>query len=239
MKNAYIRLLEIFRRNSVSFTLVILIIILVSVPLMEMPDTPRGFIIGVPLTASVSIVSQSESLIFEDNGAESKDDFTFQIGPMNADDNWYSYNGTYGGVKSSYDSGLGSDGMTQTFSIKNMGTATVDVTIAAADFDNGTRDDGNYIDVDQSVGNFQIYIPGAGWRYVPDNNDKDDDNSKEIEELCVADDLMINESVAGIDFRLRAPAGLQEGNYTGSVVFIAYDSTKLNPCSGVGVYAIP
>lgn len=239
MKNALVRILEISRRNSVSLILAVMMIVLVSVPLMEMPETPRGFIVGVPLTASVSIVSQSEALIYEDNGTESIDDATFQLGPMTADDNWYSYNGSYGGVKSSYDSGLGSDGMTQTFTIRNMGTATVDVTIAAADFDNGTRNDGNYIDVDQSVGDFQIYIPGVGWRYVPDNDDKDDDYAKEVEELCVADDLMINESVAGIDFRLRAPTGLQQGNYTGSVVFTAYDSKKLNPCSGVGAYVIP
>ncbi len=202
-----------------------------------MPRTPTGLFTS-PI-ASVSIISQSGCILFEDNGSNIITDFIFQIGPINPDGNWYSYNGSDGTTQSGYDIGPGSDGITQTFTLKNMGTTTVDVTMASSDFDNSTKNDSNYIDVAQTNGSFQIYLPGAGWRNIPDNDDNDDDKTKETTELCIADDLMINESIKGIDFRLRAPVGLQPGNYTAKIVITSYDSAKINPCSGTGVHIIP
>ncbi len=120
-----------------------------------------------------------------------------------------------------------------------MGTTTVDITIASSDFDNSTKNDENYIDVARVNGSFQIYIPGVGWRNIPDNDDNDDDKTKETEELCIADDLMINESIEGMDFRLRPGVGLQPGNYTAKIVITSYDSAKIDPCSTTGVHIIP
>jgi len=202
-----------------------------------MPSTPTG-LFASPI-ASATIISQSGCIIFEDTNNDSITDFIFQIGPISPDGNWYSYNGSDGTNQSGYDIGSGSDSITQAFTLKNMGTTTVDITIASSDFDNSTKDDENYIDVARTGGSFQIYLPGAGWINIPDNDDNDDDKTKETEELCIADDLMINESIEGIDFRLRPQVGLQPGNYTAKIVVKSYDSAKINPCSTTGVHIIP
>lgn len=203
----------------------------------HMPHTPTGLLTSP--TASVSIISQSGCILFEDNGSGSITDITFQIGPINPDGNWYSYNGSDGTTQSGYDIGPGSDSIIQAFTLKNMGTITVDITIASSDFDNSIKNDTNYIDIARTNGNFQIYIPSAGWRNIPDNDDNDEDKTKETTELCIADNLMISESVKGIDFRLRPPVGLDPDNYTAKIVITSYDSAKINPCSGTGVYIIP
>ncbi len=202
-----------------------------------MPRTPTGLFTS-PI-ASATIIPQSGCLIFEDNTSNTIIDFIFQIGPIDPDGNWNSYNRSSDSNQSGYDIGLGSDSITQAFTLKNMGTITVDITIASSDFDNSTKNDSNYIDVAHVNGSFQIYIPGAGWRNIPDNDDNDDDKTKENQELCIADDLMINESIEGMDFRLRAPVGLQPGNYTAKIVITSYDSAKIDPCSGTGVHIIP
>lgn len=202
-----------------------------------MPPTPTGLFTS-PI-ASVSIISQSGCIIFEDTNNDSITDFIFQIGPIDPDGNWYSYNRSSDSNQSGYDIGPGSDSITQAFTLKNMGTTTVDITIASSDFDNSTKNDSNYIDVARVNGSFQIYIPGVGWRNIPDNDNNDDDKTKETEELCIADDLTINESIGGMDFRLRPPVGLQPGNYTAKIVITSYDSAKIDPCSATGVHIIP
>ncbi len=223
--------------------LIIALVILTFLPLSihyitnYMPHTPTGHLTS-PI-ASVSIISQSGCTLFEDNGTGSITDIIFQIGPINPDGNWYSYNGSDDTTQSGYDIGPGSDTITQAFTLKNMGTITVDITIASSDFDNSIKNDSKYIDVARTNGNFQIYIPGSGWRNIPDNDDNDEDKTKETAELCIADNLMINESVKGIDFRLRPPVGLEPDNYTAKIVITSYNSAKINPCSGTGAYIIP
>ncbi|NOQ55512.1 MAG: hypothetical protein GQ477_01760 [Nanohaloarchaea archaeon] len=198
-------------------------------------SSPLGYLINNTIM-SVTIQSETNYVFYEDSGADISKDFVFQIGPIVDDGNWYSYNGSYGGIYRGYDIGIDSDNETLQFSIKNIGTTKLDVVIASSDFDNGIFSDTNFIDVNRTDGNFQIYIPGDGWRNVPDNVDVDDDRSKDVGELCIVDDLVVGGIVDGFDVRIRSPVGTDLGNYTANIIVSVVDSEMFNPCSGVGEY---
>ena len=197
--------------------------------------SPLGYLIN-GTSASVTIQSETNHLFYENTGGDQSKDSLFQIGPIYDDGNWYSYNGSYGGVYRGYELGINSDNETMQFSIRNIGTTKLDVVIASSDFDNGIFGDGNFIDVNTTDGNFQIYISGDGWRNVPDNDDKDDDDSKDFGELCIIDDLDVGEIVDGFDFRIRSPEGTDSGNYTANIVVSVFDSEVFDSCSDVGEY---
>ena len=179
------------------------------------------------VTTSVSITSQAEAMMYEHN----KNDIIFQI-ELVPDGNWYSYNGTYDGNHAGYDTGNYSDGITQLFTLENTGSKSIDVLLASEDLVSG----GNYIDTKRINGDFQIYIPTIEWKNVPDNNNEDIDGSKNLQELCIANDLLVGGNVTGFDFRIR---GNCTGNYTGIVTVTAYSSDTINPCSTLGSYVFP
>lgn len=199
--------------------------------------SPVGYIIGDVLT-SVSVMPELNSIFYEGNAGNVKDN-TFQIGPVIADNSWHSYNGTYDSMTSGYDIGIDSNNNTEFFDIENTGTTSIDMLIASSDFDNGIISDGNYIDVNQSGGDLQVYIPGIGWKDVPDNSNKDDDGYRNTEELCIADNLEVGGKIEGIDFRIRARNGLSPGNYTAHIITSVFESNNLNPCFGAGEYVRP
>ncbi len=182
----------------------------------------KSYITGLfGATTSVGIIDQVDAVFYE----EQKEDVIFEIS-LNADGNWYSYNGSYGGVKGGYDS---FDNITQTFTLENIGSTNVDVLIAAEDF--GIDED--YIDVSRVSGDFQIYIPGVGWKNIPDNNDKDIDGKKDDKELCLADLLLVGHKTTGFDFRIRN--GIS-GNYTSQITITTYNNETSNPCKEIGTY---
>lgn len=196
-------------------------------------STPLGYLVNT--TMSVSVKPEINHIVFEDMGGDIND-HVFQIGPIIDDGNWYSYNGSYGGIPSGYDIGLYSDNNTNFFVIKNTGSETIDVFISSSDFDNGIVGDSNHIDVNMSLGNFQIFIPGDGWRNVPDNSEIDEDNYKNTEELCIVNDLAVGSFVSGFDFQIRSQPGTDDGNYTANIVVSIFESDNIDYCSGAGEY---
>jgi len=195
-------------------------------------STPLGYLVNT--TMSVSIKPEINHIVFEHRGGNTGDHI-FQIGPLIDDGNWYSYNGSYGGIYAGYEIGVYSGNDTNLFIIKNTGSETIDVFISSSDFDNGIVGDSNYVDVNRSSGNFQIFIPGDGWRNVPDNSEIDEDNYKNTEELCIVNDLAVGSSVSGFDFQIRLQPGTDDGNYTANIVVSVFDDT-IDYCSGAGEY---
>jgi len=179
------------------------------------------------VATSVGIIKQAEAVMYEDN----RNDIIFQI-ELTPDGSWYSYNGTYDGNHAGYDTGNYSDSITQTFTLENTGSRSIDVLLASEDL----VSESNYLDTNITDGDFQIYIPTIGWNNVPDNSDEDIDGSKNLQELCIANDLLIGSNVTGFDFRIR---GSYSGNYTGLVTVTVYSSDTINPCSTIGSYATP
>jgi hypothetical protein len=178
------------------------------------------------VATSVGIINQAEAVMYEYN----RNDIIFQI-ELIPDGNWHSYNGTDGN-HAGYDTGNYSDGITQLFSLENTGSATIDVLLASEDLVSGSI----YINTDRINGDFQIYIPTVGWKNVPDNNNKDIDGSRDLQELCIANDISVGSNITGFDFRIR---GHHAGNYTGLVTLTAYSSDTINPCSTIGSYVFP
>ena len=173
-------------------------------------------------TTSVGIIDQVEAAFYE----EEREDVIFEIS-IKSDGDWYSYNGSYGGIKGGFDS---FDNITQTFTLENMGSTHVDILISSEDFG---INEGNYIEVSMDDGDFQIYVPGVGWKNIPDNNDNDIDGKKDDEELCIANLLLVGNNLTGFDFRIRN--GLS-GNYSFPVEFTAYNGETSNPCKIRGEY---
>ncbi len=172
-------------------------------------------------TTSVGIINQVDAVMYE----EQKEDVIFQIN-LNDNGSWYSYNGSFGGIKSGYDD---YDNLTQTFTLENIGSVNIDILIASEDF----GENGSYINADLANGDLQIYIPGIGWRNIPDNNDADIDGIKDNSELCIANDLKVGNNVQGFDFQVR---GNLSGNYTSQLTITAYNNHTVNPCTGSGIY---
>lgn len=172
-------------------------------------------------STSVGIIDQVDAVMYE----EQKEDVIFQIS-LNDDGNWYSYNGSFGGIKGGYDD---YDNLTQTFILENLGSTNIDVLIASEDF--GLN--GDYINTDQTNGDLQIYIPGIGWKNIPDNSNTDADGIKDNSELCIANDLKVGNNIAGFDFQVR---GNLSGNYTSQLTITAYNNRTANPCTGLGIY---
>ncbi len=196
-------------------------------------STPLGYLVNT--TMSVSINPEINHIFFEYR-EEDTGDHIFQIGPLIDDGNWYSYNGSYGGIYSGYEIGVYSGNDTNLFIIKNTGSETIDIFISSSDFDNGIVGDSNHIDVNRSFGNFQIFIPGDGWRNVPDNSEIDEDNYKNTEELCIVNDLAVGSYVDGFDFQIRSQPGTDDGNYTANIVVSVFESDIIDYCSGAGEY---
>ena len=199
--------------------------------------TPTGYVVNTPIT--VAIVPELNHIFYEEEHINPSKDYVFQIGPITTDGQWYSYNSTYGGVFAGYDIGIYSDDNTNLFNLKNTGTKTIDVVMASSDFDNGVMGDGNYIDINQFDGDFQIYIPGTGWRNVSDNNNQDDDGIKNNEELCIANNLVVGAEVIGFDVRIRAWPGTNPGNYTAHILLSVFESDTIDICTGAGEYVLP
>ncbi len=180
---------------------------------------------------SVTIGAETEGVFFE----EVENDTKYQLGELSESEEWYSYNGSYGGIEVGYD--LDYDGKTQLFSLKNDGSVIADVTITANDFSN--PDSSDYIDVDKDSGYVRIYIPSEDWYKIPDYDDEDSDSAKNDQELCIANDLEPRESVTGFDFEVKAPTGLSSGNYTGQIAVVFYDNSSYSPCTEVAKYVTP
>ncbi len=199
--------------------------------------SPLGYVVNT--TISVTIAPELNHIFYEEELMNPSRDYVFQIGPITTDGLWHSYNSTYGGVFAGYDIGTYSDNNTNLFKLRNTGTKTIDVIIASSDFDNGMIGDGNYIDVNQFGGDFQIYIPGTGWRNVSDNNNRDEDGIKNNEELCIANNLVVGAEVSGFDVRIRAWPGTNHGNYTAHIMVSVFESDTIDICTGVGEYVLP
>ncbi|MHA1287149.1 MAG: hypothetical protein ACTSPB_07050 [Candidatus Thorarchaeota archaeon] len=212
--------------EEMSFMLIVLVLLAVSISLMEFEK--QGITGMASSSMGVSILKQSEAKAYEVVWR----DITFQIGPLTNADEWYSYNGSYGGTHRGYD--MDYNEKTQTFTLENTGGSTVDALIAAEDFSNGS----SYINVSKTNGEFQIYIPDVGWKNIPDNNDEDADLMKDTQELCIANDLKPLENVSGIDFRIKR-GNIPDANYTAQIVITIFDNSSYSPCTGVGDYVTP
>ncbi|NOR84847.1 hypothetical protein GQ473_01910 [archaeon] len=199
-------------------------------------STPLGYVVNT--TISVSIAPELNHIFYEGESVNPSKDYVFQIGPITTDGLWHSYNSTYGGVFAGYDIGTYSDNNTNLFKLRNTGTRTIDVLIASSDFDNGVIGDGNYIDVNQFGGDFQIYIPEIGWRNVSDNNNRDEDGIKNNEELCIANNLVVGAEISGFDIRIRAWSDIDPGNYTAHIMVSVFESDNIDVCTGVGDYVL-
>ncbi len=206
------------RGNKLIVFMVVLLIVIEALLTLK----PTGLV-----ATAVGIVNQAEAVMYEDN----VNDTIFQIALI-PNGNWYSYNGTYDGNNSGYDTGNYSDGITQTFTLENTGSEIVDVLLASEDLESGS----NYLDVKRINGDLQVYIPTVGWENVPDNSNQDADGSKNLQELCIAVDLQVGYNVTGFDFRIR---GSYAGNYTGIIAVTAYSNETINPCTVLGDYVFP
>ena len=199
-------------------------------------STPLGYVLNTNI--SVTIASELNHIFYEEESVNPSKDYVFQIGPITTDGLWHSYNSTYGGVFAGYDIGTYSDNNTNLFKLRNTGTKTIDVLISSSDFDNGVLGDGNYIDVNQFGGDFQIYIPDTGWRNVSDNNNRDEDGIKNDEELCIANNLVVGADVSGFDIRIRAWSDTYPGNYTAHIIMSVFESDIIDICTEVGEYVL-
>ena len=217
----------------IEFVIPAVLILILLVAGMKYEFKPSGKVTELPV--SITIIVEANGIMFEDEGNAEENDNIFQIGPVSLDDGWYSYNGTYGGVDEGYDTNINGNNITETFSFKNKGSTSVDVLIAAEDFGDLT----SYIDVAEDDGNLQIYIPGVGWKNIPDGSDTDADSHKDDRELCIINDLGVDQSVTGFDFRVRTNAGLISKNYTGKIMLTTYDDITINVCFSQGFYVTP
>ncbi|MBN2095501.1 MAG: hypothetical protein JW727_05615 [Candidatus Aenigmarchaeota archaeon] len=172
----------------------------------------------------VGIIDQVEVSMYEENPSDNVFEFF-----LNFTNETPSYNGTYDGPAGGFDS---FDGQTQLFTLENRGSTYADVLISAEDFSNGIE----VIDVDRDNGAFQVYIPGVGWKNIPDGSDSDLDLEKDLLELCLADNIPVGGKVTGIDFRISGHAG---GGFISRLRITAYNSATSNPCTSPGAYVAP
>ena len=172
----------------------------------------------------VGIIDQNEVMMYE----EHMPDNAFEIS-FSQPDTWLSYNGTPDSTWSGRDT---YDGLTQPFTLENRGSIILDVTISAEDF----YGNGTFVEVDKDYGDFEIYIPGIGWKKIPDNSESDPDGIKEPYELCIANLLGVGRNITGFDFRIK---GESIGNPLSRIKAIAYNSDTVNPCRLAGLYINP
>jgi hypothetical protein len=177
---------------------------------------------------SVGIIEQSEAIMYE----QYRSDPVFEI-ELSGSGTELSYNGSDGSIKAGYDS---FDNQTQVFTLENVGSTTIDVTISAEDF--GSPE--NYIDVGEERTDFQIYVPGFGWKNVPDKSVLDGDGQRDDSELCIAKSLEVGKNVTGFDFRINGTSGVNyTSNYTSFIRVTAYDSAIIGICNNSGSYVSP
>ncbi|MBN2095503.1 MAG: hypothetical protein JW727_05625, partial [Candidatus Aenigmarchaeota archaeon] len=186
------------------------------------------------LTTSISI--------FETNNQSDK---AWTVSYIPLDFQYYCYAGADGSCNSEKGNDT-EDGSNSNFTLKNNGTATVDVLVYA----NGDYHSTYYIcsgtdatdDGDDSLclgepatgengaNNVQIYN-GSGWMNVPS---KTRDGTSYG--LAIACGLPVGENLTNIDFRVRAPKGVATGSYGAIVSFMGYQ--EVSGCS-VGSYFTP
>ena len=212
--------------KKILFSLVILQFFLIIV-LILFNLVPTGFV-----TTSIEIKEQVDGLLYE----ESIEDTIFQI-TFSSNNSFFTYNSTVNGTRGGVDIISPGNGVTEFFTLLpaiSVAGKQIDVTIKAEDFRNGN----DYIDVSKENGNFQILIPGAGWKNVPDGNSNDADGIKDPSELCIANNLTLNENIPGFDFRIRSSTSINAA-FQSQIKVTAYSvSDSFNPCSSVGEYVV-
>ncbi len=113
--------------------------------------------------------------------------------------------------------------------VTSYSSTNIDVTVKASNLID-SEDMNNIIYTNSELDNFQAYIPGIGWKNIPNLNDNN--------ELCIVDNMTITNSIMYYDLRIKSK-NTANGRYYTNFIVTPYDTEQYNVCDSIGKYVIP